>query len=75
MPIKKSLQELLNRPGFNNSCEKWRSQGKSDGILADVYDGEIWNEFQEYKGKPFLSEPFAYGLMLNVDWVKPFKHT
>ncbi len=38
------------------------------------YDGRIWAEFQEYNGKPFLSQPFTYRLMLNVDWFKPYKH-
>ncbi len=42
--------------------------------MSSIYDGQIWAEFQEYNGKPFLSQPFTYGLMLNVDWFKPYKH-
>ena len=74
MPLKNSLQELLNRPGFQEACESWRSRDVIEGILNDIYDGEIWKEFQEYKGKPFLLHPLTYGLMLNVDWFKPYKH-
>ena len=74
MPIKNSLQELLNRPGFHDACESWRTRNVVEGTMSDVYDGKIWMEFQEYKGKPFLSQPFTYGLMLNVDWFKPYKH-
>ena len=50
------------------------TRGKG-GVLSDVYDGKIWKEFQTYRGQPFLSQPFTYGLMVNVDWFKPFKHS
>ena len=40
----------------------------------DIYDGKLWKEFTNYKGKPFLSEPNFYGLLLNVDWFQPFEH-
>lgn len=43
-------------------------------LKGDIYDGKIWSDFQEYDGKPFLSQPLTYGLMLNVDWFKPYKH-
>ena len=74
MPIKNSLQQLLNRPGFQESCESWRTRNVTEGVMSDVYDGNIWKEFQQFKGKPFLSQPFTYGLMLNIDWFKPYKH-
>lgn len=74
MPIKNSLQELLNRPDFQDACEAWRSRKVTKGIISDVYDGKIWMDFQHYEGKPFLSQPLTYGLMLNVDWFKPCKH-
>lgn len=44
------------------------------GDMTDVYDGKIWREFQQYEDKPFLSEPLAFGLMMNVDWFQPFDH-
>lgn len=43
--------------------------------MGDVYDAKIWDKFKKYDRKPFLSQLFAYGLMLNVDWFRPFKHT
>ena len=46
----------------------------SEGVLGDVYDGCIWKEFLMYNWKPFLSTNYTYGLMMNVDWFKPFKH-
>ena len=74
-PLRSSLQELLNRPNFQDSCEKWRTREVKENLMGDIYDAKIWDEFQECDRKPFLSQPFAYGLMLNVDWFRPFKHT
>lgn len=48
---------------------------KKVSIYEDVYDGKIWREFQTYHGEPFLENSFTYGLMLNIDWFKPCKHT
>ena len=42
----------------------------------DVYDGNVWKDFLEYQGKPFLSLPFNFAFQLNTDcMVPPFKHT
>lgn len=75
MPLYDYFESLLNRPGFCKLCDRWKIDIINDGIYRDVYDGKIWRDFQFYGGKPFLSEPFTYGLMLNVDWFKPHKHT
>ena len=72
--IKAPLQSLLLRPGFTEMCDKWRSRKISDNILSDVYDGKVWKEFQSYQNKPFLSEPFSFAVMINVDWFQPYKH-
>ena len=70
-----SLQGMLLRPDFLNSCEKWRNRSIQEGCLEDVYDGRIWKEFMSYKGTPFLSVPYNFALSLNVDWFQPFKRT
>ena len=59
---------------FWELCNKWR-EGASDNILADIYSGKIWKEYQIYKGKNFLADPFNLAFMLNVDWFRPFEHT
>ena len=64
----KYMNTLLNR---QDKCDHWRHYNKRGDLYNDVYDGRIWNEF---KGKPFLTEPFSYALMLNTDWFKPCKH-
>ncbi len=42
------------------------------GTLKDVYDGRVWADFQSDKYGRFLQ---GLGLMLNMDFFQPFKHT
>lgn len=73
--ITESLQELLLHPDFTSNCEKWRTAPKRQNVYQDVFDGQVWNDFLEPDGQPFLSLPYNYALCLNVDWFQPFKHT
>ena len=73
MPLIQYLKVFLNRPGFDDLCSQWKINSNRDN--KDVFDGQVLKDFQVYNGVPFLSEPFTYGLMLNVDWFKPCKHT
>lgn len=75
MSLAASLEKLLQRPSFYSWCEEWRTRNYTSGIMNDIYDGKIWQEFQTYEGSPFLSNPFSFGLMINVDWFQPYKHT
>lgn len=77
MPLIHYLNTLLNTPGFDDLCNQWKTDPSDDGSYKDVFDGKmkIWKDFQSYNGAPFLSEPYTYGLMLNIDWFKPCKHT
>ena len=72
--IIEELERLLQHKGIPESCEEWRSQKQTEGILSDVYSGKIWNDFKKYKGHDFLSVPRNYGLMLNFDFFQPIKH-
>ena len=71
--LQSSIQELLLRPGFYQSCQYWKTRKTSDRI-SDVYDGTIWKEFFTISEEPFLSCPNNLALMLNIDWFQPFKH-
>jgi hypothetical protein len=42
---------------------------------VDIYDGAIWKEFMVVNGRPFLDIPNNLGLILNVDWFRPYEHT
>ena len=74
-PLIESLQTLLSKPGVLNSCEHWRERKIPKDTLCDIYDGKIWEEFQYVNGSAFLAAPHNIGLMMNVDWFTPFKHT
>lgn len=69
-----NLCQFLQRPGFVDKCELWRSRGIPDGFLADIFDGRIWKEWQNLDGKAFFAAQRNYAFMLNVDWFQPFKH-
>ena len=43
-------------------------------MLGTVYDGRVWKSFVHHDNTPFLSEPFNFGLILNLDWFQPYKH-
>ena len=74
--IRETLQAFLNRKGFQKSCEAWRNRTLIPGTLRDVYDGRVWKSFQNLESVgPFLQLPRRFGLMLNVDWFQPFKHS
>lgn len=72
MPIRNSLQALVKRPGFLTACESWRNRRISALYLCDIYDGQIWRDFETSN---FLSSPMSYLVTLNVDWFQPFLHT
>ena len=42
--------------------------------MTDIFDGQLWKDFQKYKGVDFLSAPRNYGLMLNFEFFQPMKH-
>lgn len=74
--ITNSLKDLLNRPMIIELCEQWRTRQIAPNVLADIYDGQIWQHFQyDCNGDPFLAKPYNFLLMLNCDWFQPFKHT
>ena len=74
-PLVDSLQQLLHVPGFAQKCELWRERALQTDVLLDVYDGQIWKEYEKIGGQPFLSLPYNYVVSMNVDWFKPFLQT
>lgn len=71
--LAQSLKDLLLRPGFIEISERWRNREVPQDTLADIYDGKVWQEFQNINGVPFLSLPYNYAFSINVDWFQPFK--
>ena len=72
--IIESLESLLKRPGLEQACEKWKTRATNEDIYGDVYDGKVWKDFRRWNNSDFLNLPRSFGLMMNVDWFKPFKH-
>ena len=42
-----TLKSLLSRPVFSSNCQLWKNRRKQEGILNDVYDGRIWQQFEK----------------------------
>ena len=72
--IIEELEKFLLRKDFASNCELWRNRQMTDGLLADVYDGNLWKEFQTVNGTPFLQKPRNYAFTLNFDFFQPMKH-
>ena len=71
--LTKQLDKFMARPGFRAKLESWRSRKTPRGTLADVYDGQIWSDFQTHRGVPFLAKHGNLALMLNYDGFQPWK--
>lgn len=67
------LESILQREGFPDLCEHWRSRQVKELVLSDMYDGEVWKNFEWHDGTHFFDQERHYGLILNVDWFQPFK--
>ena len=73
--LKSNLDRLFAQPDFVELCEHWRKRNHASGIMSDVYNGNIWLDFQVVSGKPFLAAPFNLAYSLNIDWFQPYKLT
>ena len=73
-PITKTLTRLCNRSNFLLMCERWRQLTAYTEYMSDVYDGNIWKEWQCWKGRNFLSLPYSLATTLNLDWFQPYTH-
>lgn len=67
------LESILKRPGMQSQCEKWRKRKVKHGFMADIFDGQMWKDFQTCQGKDFLRAKNNLALGINVDWFQPYK--
>ena len=65
------LQRMFARKGFFDQCQEWRSRQIPQNILADIYDGAVWQEWQYF----FDESNWNLGLMMNLDWLQPYKNS
>ena len=52
-------------------CEQWRSRQVKPGVMEDIFDGDLWKDFQVYEGTPFL--PCIW--VINLDWFQHSKYS
>lgn len=71
--IMSSLQRFFRRPGFFELIESTRST-HTGSVLCDVFQGQIWKDFLNYCGEPFLLVPLCYAVIFNIDWFQPYEH-
>ena len=74
LSLEVSLQSLFEQASFYHDCELWRARSTVDGELRDVYDGNIWQQFDCIDGEPFLPESGNLGLIMNFDFFQPYDH-
>ncbi len=65
------LRKLYSLAEFNALLQTGTDDLESD-FIEDVYDGRIWKEFAS---TGFFNSKYNVGLMLYVDWFKPFKRS
>ena len=73
--LKIQINSLYQRPEFKQQLQKWTNRQIDNGMLADIYDGEIWKNFPDTSGVPYFTPETAdshLGIMINLDWFQPF---
>ena len=77
--LKTQLVALYQRTGFEELLRKWTNRGVNQGLMFDIYDGDIWKTFPSQHDipdpSPFFTPESAdshLGIMLNLDWFQPF---
>ena len=72
MRLSDSLRAQITRTGFLEKCESWWKRDLTGNSLSDVFEGRVWKEFFDSDGDPYFLTAGNLGVMLNVDWSKPY---
>lgn len=70
LPLVDSLAIVL--PRIKANLNHWKSRCIPRGLMADMYDGEVWKEFMRFDDE--RSSSVCLSLTLNVDWFEPYKY-
>jgi hypothetical protein len=74
--IRDTLEKMVAREKYEGLCNEWRSRDsayfRDNGMMADIYDGRVWQRFED---TGFFDSNTSYGLILNIDWFNPYKHS
>ncbi|KAJ8315783.1 hypothetical protein KUTeg_007933, partial [Tegillarca granosa] len=63
------LEHILQKQNLPDLMCHWKSWSNKTNFLRDVYDGAVWRSFGD-----FFQGDRNLGLILNVDWIQPFKN-
>lgn len=70
-----TIKDLVQRPGILDIFSEWKLRKIPEGVMCDIYDGELWKSFlYTADQEELLSSRYTLGLLLNVDWFQPYKH-
>ena len=50
----------------------WKDRCVQGGLMADIYDGQVWEKFMSFADERDCS--VCLSLTLNVDWFEPYKY-
>ena len=67
-PLITSIQELCNRLNFIEVCNHWRNRNVCNGIISNVYDGQLWKKFERFTTDTNNCASCSLSLVLNIDW-------
>ena len=65
---------LCNRSNFLIMCEQWRQMPVSTEYMNDIYNGNIWKEWQCWNACNFLLTPYFLTTSLNLDWFQLYSY-
>lgn len=68
------IRMLVCQSNMLDIFSHWKNRVIPAGIMADIYDGEVWKSFLTDDKGDLLANRYTIGLTLNVDWFKPYKH-
>ena len=54
---------------------QWKDRNIPSGVMSDIYDGAVWQSFQYINEEELLAGRYCLGLLINIDWFQPYKHT
>ena len=75
LPPSKWLRFYMKQREFDELLECKLKHHRIADRLDEMWDGRIWQDFlTDSRGNELLIKKHNFGLMLYVDWFKPFKH-
>ena len=61
VPLIDTIKTFLSRQGLEEKSELWRQRDVPKGTMCDVYDGQIWADFNDANKFDFFTKPRKYG--------------